>query len=420
MTGRGLVVDLRPLRRSAPFRRLWAGSLLSAVGNQVAAFAVALQVFQLTGSAVAVGGIGLANAVPAVVLGLLGGSVIDAGDRRAIVLWSTVGLAGCSAALAALSWSGVRLLWPLYLIVVIGSLLSTLNLPARRTFLPRLFGPDLVPAASALMILVFHLSAVAGPLLAGAIAAAGGLTTCYLIDTVAFVAALWGVAGLPAMPPEGGGTRAGPAAVLAGLRFIRDRRVLAGALLADVSATFLGMPVALFPVINAERFGGSPHTLGVLASGLAVGGVIGGLLSGAVTRLRRPGAGMLVAGALWGVGLIGFGLAGQVWAATACLVVAGAADVNAVVLRVTIIQLATPDAYRGRTAAAEHVVGNACPQLGNFRAGAVASAFSPGISAVAGGIAVVAGAGLIALSLPAFVRHRPAAGPDRGAPDRVG
>jgi hypothetical protein len=118
---------------------------------------------------------------------------------------------------------------------------------------------------------------------------------------------------------------------------------------------------------------------------------------------------MLVAVAVWGAALAGFGLVDGLAATLAMLVVAGVADVSSVVLRTTVIQLATPDGFRGRVSAAEYVVGAACPELGNFRAGTVASMTSPGISAVTGGLACVAGAGLIAALMPAFVRYQPTA-----------
>jgi hypothetical protein len=116
-----------------------------------------------------------------------------------------------------------------------------------------------------------------------------------------------------------------------------------------------------------------------------------------------------VAGAVWGAALAGFGLVHGLALTLALLAVAGVADVSSVVLRTTVVQVATPDAYRGRISAAEFVVGAACPELGNFRAGAVASLTSPGFSAVLGGTMCIAGAGVIALALPAFVRYQPAA-----------
>ena len=240
---------------------------------------------------------------------------------------------------------------------------------------------------------------------------------CYLVDAVSFAGALYGVALLPPMRPEGDGVPSGrgPAAVVEGLRFLGRDRVLLGALLADLSATVLAMPVALFPAINAERFGGSPRTLGLLGAALAAGGLLGSVLSGPVGRVTRPGRAMLVTGALWGAALAGFGVVHTLAASLLLLAAAGAADVLSVIFRSSVLQLATPDAMRGRTTATEFVVGAAMPQLGNFRAGLVAAASSPGLSAFAGGISAVGGTAVIALALPALARYRPGVTADRPA-----
>jgi hypothetical protein len=412
-----VVADIRPLRGTPAFRRLWIGSTLSSIGGQMTSFAVALQIYTATHSSVAVGGVGLAIAVPGVVVGLAAGSIIDAVDRRRLVLVTTSSLTAVSGLFAVQAFAGLAArgghLWLLYTLVVVQAALSAVNAPARRTFLPRLVPADQVPAGAALNMLSMHLSVTVGPLLAGLFAAAGGLRVCYLVDAVSFTGALYGVARLPAMRPEGSAQRAGFAAALDGLRFVFHNRVLSGALLADLSATVLGMPFALFPAINAERFGGSPRTLGLLAAAPAIGGLLGTVLSGPVGRVSRQGRAILIAGGVWGAGLAAFGLARALWLAVACLIVAGTADVLSVVFRTTVIQLATPDRYRGRASAAEFVVGAACPQLGNFRAGAVASLTSTGVSAVSGGLATIAGAGLIALAMPAFFRYQ---APVRGAP----
>lgn len=403
---RRLLVDATPLRVSPDFRRLWFGSLLSGIGGQMTVFAVALQAYLITGSSFAVGAVGLADAVPAITVGLLAGSVVDAHDRRRLVLIASSGQWLVSVGLAAQAFAGIDRIWLLYLLVGLQSLARSVNAPARRTFMPRLLPAELLPAGAALSMLVMHASMVVGPSLAGLVAAVGGLKLCYLIDALSFLGAMYGVYRLPPMRPEGAVTPPGPRAVLAGLRFLGRSRALTGALVSDLNAMVLAMPIALFPAINAERFGGSPRTLGLLTTAIAVGGILGAGLSGPIGRLRRQGRGMLVAGAIWGAAVAGFGLVDGLAASLVLLAVAGAADVSSVVLRTTVIQLATPDAYRGRIAAAEYVVGAACPELGNFRAGTVASLTSPAASAVSGGLACVGGAALIAVLMPAFVRYR--------------
>jgi MFS family permease len=399
-------MDVRPLKESLAFRRLWVGNGLSAIGSQMTTFAVALQIFTLTHSSFAVGGVGLAMALPAVAFGLFGGSVVDAVDRRKLVLRTSSCLAVISVVFAVQAFAGLRQIWPLYCLVAVESLLGCLNAPARRTFLPRLLPAERVPAGAALTMFTMHGSVIIGPSLAGVIAAAWGLKVCYVIDAVSFAAALYATFRLPPMPPQGSIARPGVRAVLAGLTFIGRSKVLFGALLSDMSATLLGMPIALFPAINAAHFGGTAQTLGLLTAAPSIGGVLGSVLSGPVGRVSRQGRAMLVAGGVWGAGLVGFGLANILWLALVFLAIAGAADVLSVVFRTSMIQVATPDEQRGRVSAAEYVVGAGFPQLGNFRAGAVASLTSPTISAVSGGLTTIAGSLVIAMALPAFTRYR--------------
>jgi MFS family permease len=414
-----LLVDIGPLRESPQFRRLWTGTTLSAVGGAMTSFAVMLQVYQLTRSTFAVGALGLASMLPTLTVGMFGGSLADSVDRRKLVLVTSSCLAVISALLAAQSFAGLRQVWLLYVLVAVQAGVSSVDSPARRTFTPRLLPGPRLGAGLALSHLTFQLTLAIGPALAGLIAAAGGLRLCYLVDAVSFGAALYGVARLPAMPPQGAVARRGPRAVAEGIRFIFASRPLAGAFLADLSATVLGLPVALFPAINAERFGGSPTTLGLLTAAIGVGGVLGSVFSGPVGHVIRPGRAMLVTVSVWGAATAGFGASGSLALALACLAVAGAADTTTVVFRGIIVQTAIPEQLRGRITAADYVVGYGGGQLGNVESGAVGSLASPTISAVSGGLATVAAAVIIGLALPAFTRYRRPAAAAVAAGDEV-
>jgi hypothetical protein len=282
------------------------------------------------------------------------------------------------------------------------SAVDAVNEPARRTFMPRLLHRDQLAAGAALQTFTMHGSLTVGPALAGVITAGLGLKVCYLVDAISFGFALYGVARLPSMRPQGEASRPGLRAISEGLRFVLGNRLILGAFIADMSATFLGMPMALFPAINSQRFGGHAQTLGLLMTAVAVGGIAGSAFSGPVSRVRKRGLGMLVAGAIWGAGLVAFGLAGVFWLAFLTLVVAGAGDVSAVVLRTALVQGVTPDKLRGRVASAEYAVGAGVPQLGNFRAGAVASLTSATTGVVSGGITTIAGAALVGMLIPSL------------------
>ena len=403
-----LLADTTPLRESAAFRRLWAGTTLSSVGGALTAFAVVLQVYDLTHSPFAVGLVGVAQMVPTLAVGLLGGPVTDAMDRRKLVLVTSSGLAAVSAALAAQAFAGLDLVWLLYALVAVQSGLGAVDRPARNTFVPSLLPASQQPAGLALNRLTFQIMLTAGPALAGVIAAAPhlGLRACYLIDAVSFAAALYVVARLPAMPPQDGAARPSLRAVAEGIAFIRRSQVIAGAFLADLNATVFGLPVALFPAINAERFGGDPRTLGLFTTAIGVGGLASAAFSGPVKHVSRQGRAMLAAVAVWGAAFAGFAVAPGLWLTLGLLAVAGAADTFTVIFRGAIVMAATPDRLIGRVMAADYVIGAGGGQLGSLEAGALGSLTSPTVSAVTGGLVTIAGAVVIALAMPAFTRYR--------------
>lgn len=435
------LLDLRPLRTSAPYRDLWAGSAVGGLGFQVATVAVLLQVWELTRSPVWTGAIGLATAVPLLALGLVGGHLADVHDRRTIMRLASAGQVLSAVGLAAQALAGNRSVWVLLGLVSLGAACNALGSPARRTVPPRLLPADQVAAGLALQNLAFQVAMLVGPALAGLVVARWDLAAAYGVQVAAAVVALLGLVRLPPLPPvpthpappAPPASDAAPApapvpasvpapvevpgpadpgrpgrrrAAAGGWSIVWKRPTLRGSFATDVAATVLAMPVSLFPLVNEIRFDGDPRTLGLFLSAVAVGGIGAGLLSGAVTRAPRSGALQLAAAATWGVALAGFGLAGPLWLALACLAVAGAADTVSVVTRGALVQLETPDEFRGRVSSVEHVVGVAGPEVGNFRGGVLASLTSAPVALVAGGLAASVAVGLVAWRNAPLRRYR--------------
>jgi MFS family permease len=404
-TRRRLIADVRPLREFPVFRRLWISSSVSTVGGQLTNFAVGLQAFQLTHSSAAVGAVSLISMVPLLTVGLFGGSIADNVDRRKLAIIMTFCLAGVSSLLAAQAFLSLNQLWLLYLLVGLQSLCSAINAPTRQAILPQLLPKDQLTAGIALNMGMFQTSMLVGPAIAGLLTVMGSLRLCYLVDVLTFAVGLYGLTGLPSLAPKERGGSMGLRSVLDGLRFIRTRPILIGMLAADLNAMVLGMPLALFPAINAAHFGGSAQTLGLLNAAVGAGGVVGSVLSGPLGHVRRPGRGMLLLIICWGAGIAVFGFSTHFWLSLLMLAICGALDNASVVLRSVAMQLITPDRYRGRINGLNFVVGAGGPQLGNFEAGLVGSLVSPMVSAVAGGIATIVGIVVIALSVPSLVRY---------------
>lgn len=404
---RGLTIDLTPLRQSREYRRVFFGETVSTVGTQMTAVAVPLQVFRITHSSLAVGLLGFASLVPLVTFGLIGGAIADSMDRRRLLLITTSLLAVTSALLFAQAAFDLRQVWLLYVLVACQAGLFAVDSPARRAVVPRLVGDRNIPAATALSQVLFNSAVIVGPLLAGVLVGALGFGWVYGIDVVSFGASLYAAASLRPMPPSGGGTAAGVASVLEGLRFLKARPVLLMSFAVDINAMVFGMPRALFPALALGRFHGGSGSVGLLYAAPAMGALLGALLSGSLIRVRRQGVAVIIAIVAWGAAIVGFGLAASMWLAVVMLAIAGAADMVSAVFRNAISQVSTPDEFRGRLGGVFIAVVAGGPRLGDVEAGTVAALTSAQFSVVSGGVACIAGVLILAALSPAFVRYEP-------------
>ncbi|WP_024288166.1 MFS transporter [Cellulomonas sp. KRMCY2] len=424
-----LLLDLTPLRVSVPYRRMWLGTSLSGIGTALTTVVVGLQVYDLTGSTASVGLVGLFAFVPLVVLGLYGGAIVDAHDRRRVILLTSSGLFLVALGFAVQAWLGGDDVRVLYVLVAVQSGVFAISSPARTAVLPRLIGLRLLPAANALSSLSFGVSMTIGPLLAGFLVGWGGYRTAYSIEVVLLAVALVTLVALPPMPPEGAVRRAGLGSVLEGLRFLRTRPNIRATFAVDLMAMVLAMPRVLFPAIGAVLIGGGEPTVGILTAGIAAGSILGGLFSGRLGAVRRQGRAVIVAIVGWGLAVTAFGLvvasapgaaapladgsgaSWTLWPATACMVLAGSADTVSSIFRSTILQAATPDAMRGRLQGIFIVVVAGGPRLGDLVLGALGGLRGEAFAAVVGGLACALGVTAFAVLQPRF-RHYDAEHPE--------
>ncbi len=415
---RRLFADITPLQESRTFRRLFFGTALASTGQAITAVAVGLQVYDVTGSTFSVGLVGAFAVVPLIVLGLYGGSVVDAHDRRAVMLLSGLGMLAAAVAITLQAFAGLQNVWLLYLIVAAQSGCYALNSPARTAIVPRLISPEQLPAANALSGLNMALNFMLGPLLAGFLVDWVGYGLTYLVEAVMLVFALTLISGLPAIPPIGPARPAGLRSVWEGLDFLRTRTNIRMTFLVDLAAMVLAMPRVLFPALAALNFGGGAKTVGLLGAALAVGSVGAGVFSGPLGRVRRQGRAVVIAVACWGIVIAAAGAVilgarapadGSVnpllWPAAGLLAVAGVCDQISAVFRMTILQAATPDGMRGRLQGVFTVVVAGGPRLGDILLGAMAGIIGEPGTAVAGGIACVVVVLLLAARWPGFLRY---------------
>lgn len=399
---RAVALDLGPLRESREFRLLFTGQAVSFFGSMMTFVALPWQVYSLTGSPLAVGLLGVAEFVPLFVMAFVGGALADAVDRRRMVRATEALLALGTLLLVFNSLLAEPRVWVLFLCAALFAALNGLQRPSLDALLPRLVRSELLPAAVALRSLGATISMIGGPALGGLLVATLGPAITYSIDFVTFAASLAALWAMRATPPPAGADRASLRSVFEGLRYARSRPELLGTYLVDINAMFFGMPMALFPAV-AEGFGGA--SVGLLYAAPAFGAMCVTLTSGWAKRVNRHGLCVALAAGCWGLAIIGFGLAGQLWLALLCLVLAGAADMVSGLFRSIIWNQTIPDHLRGRLAGVEMVSYTTGPLLGNAESGLAASLFGVRASVVSGGVLCVAGTVLLSLLLPQLIRY---------------
>ncbi|MFC4603453.1 MFS transporter [Rhodococcus kronopolitis] len=421
MTGgrkRRLLADTTPLREPH-FRRLWVAGIVTVVGAQLSVVAVPQQVYEITRSSGYVGLTGVFGLVPLVVFGLWGGALADVMDRRRLMAITTIGLSVTSLLFWAQAAAGMDNVWLVLGLFAVQQAFFAVNQPTRAAIIPRLIPGEQLPAANSLNMTVVQFGAIAGPLLAGVLIPTIGLASLYLIDTVLLMATLWAVLALPALPPTGHTKKAGLGAVLDGFRYLSTQKVLLASFVVDIVAMVFGMPRALFPQIANETFG-DPVTggiaLGLLFAAMSAGAVLGGVFSGWLPGVRYQGRAVVVCIVLWGLAMVGFGVAvgfaspdsGPVllWVALAFLAFGGAVDMISAAFRSTMLQQVATDEMRGRLQGVFIVVVAGGPRMGDVLHGATAAAVGTAAAAAGGGILVVVGVVAVCLAFPALLRYR--------------
>ncbi|MDT7836330.1 MFS transporter [Aquabacterium sp. OR-4] len=386
-----------PLLQQPGFRRFWLSRLSSTAAGQMLMVALGWQMYDLTGSAWDLGLVGLAQFVPALLLALPAGHVVDRYPRQRVLAAVLLAQAVVAALLAlatahgALGRSGV-----LALSVVLGAA-RAFQMPASQALLPLLVDLALLPRALALSSVALQGAIIAGPALGGALYATGGwlqaghaatagAAAVYAVSALGFAVALWAVWGLrprrsthPVEPPT-------LASLSAGLGFVWRHKVVLGAVSLDLFAVLLGGATALLPIFARDILATGPEGLGLLRAAPAAGALLMSLWLARRPIERHTGRWLLGSVAVFGVTMIVFGLSASFWLSLLALAVSGAADMVSVVIRQTLVQLETPDAMRGRVSAVNGLFIGASNQLGEFESGATAAWLGPVGSVLLGGV----------------------------------
>ena len=364
--------------------------ILLILAGQFVILALQWQVYHLTNSKLHLGMIGLVQFLPNLLLSLPAGHVADHMNRRSIVMTcalanaATVGLLAWQAALPSPS------LTVIYAACGLFGLIRAFSAPAGHAFLPALVPASLLQNAIVWHLVTFQLSTVLGPAAAGFLYGQDRPARVYSIGAGLFVLAFLALALIRARPRPAPAKEPFSRAVSAGIRYVWEDKRLLGAMTLDLFAVLLGGATALIPSIAKDILGRGPEVLGILRSSPALGAGIMALALAFHPLRRRIGAWMLAGVAVYGLATIGFGLSTNLPLTLALLVVSGAADMLSVTVRHTLIQVATPDAMRGRVSAVSMVFINTSNELGEFESGLTAHWWGTARAIVVGGIGTVA------------------------------
>lgn len=394
-----------PLARERGFVLYQAARVLSMLGVQMQGVALAWHLYDMTRDPMSLAFVGLAQFAPQILLSLVTGLVADHVDRRR-VLAAAHGLVVIAAlGLFALARSGSRRVAAVYALSVVVGAARAFGGPAGQALLPTLVPRDLFPTAVALSSSTWQLAMIVGPSLGGLLLGATGRPEAVYAATATLLAISIGLVSLVPRPADAEPTpkRAIRAADVAlGLRYVLSNKPVLGAISLDLFAVLLGGAVALLPIFAKDRLDAGPMGLGVLRAAPAIGAASMAALLALRPLRRRAGAWLLACVFAFGLATIAFGFSRSLPLSVVALAVSGAADMVSVVVRLTLVQLKTPDEMRGRVAAVNAVFIGASNELGEFESGLTAAWLGPVAAVVVGGVGTCVVVALWAVLFPSL------------------
>jgi MFS family permease len=362
------------------------------LATQIQTVAIGWFIYDITGSAAALGAVGLAAFLPAIALMLVTGYVTDRYDRRLVLAACCASMSLSAAGQVLHVASGTSILWPLYLTVILQGAGRAFYLPANSAILPNLVPREHFARAVAFSTAVSQAANISGPAVGGVLLA--------ISPNFAFAAALafYAIGALSnfliryrSKTPSGAGAGLSLELLFAGFSFMWTKPVILGALTLDLFVVVLGGAVSLLPIYAKDVLMVGPVGLGILRSAPAAGALaMGAVLSRHNFMERQAGPRMFVAVLIFGLATLGFGLSTVFVLSFVFLAILGAADTASVVVRMTLVQAETPDELRGRVAAVSSLCTQFSNEIGQFRAGTMASLIGVVPATVFGGLGAIA------------------------------
>ncbi|MDI3269917.1 MAG: MFS transporter [Bacillota bacterium] len=393
------------------FRYLWFGLLVANTGAWMQIVAQGWLIYDLTGSALYLGSVGLARAIPMLTLSLVGGAVSDRMDRRRLLYVTNI-LTGCLAFLLGLDIHlGTVQPWHVLLIAFLSSSVLAFDQPTRQALVPSLVPRSVLLNAIALNSITFNGAAVLGPSLAGLLVPLIGLEGNFFINSVGYLAVIYALYRMK-LPPYRSRTSEGarPSVlddIRQGLSYVTRHKVLLALVLSGAGLSFFARSsIVLFPIFAGDVLQAGVKGLGYLMSANGVGTVLGGIILANLKDFRHKGLLVVTAIILQAILLALFGMSTQLWSSLALLTGFGAASILAASTINTLLQLSTGEAMRGRVMSLFTLSMLGMTPLGQMPLGTLADALGPGYAVMVGALCSL-GVLLLALSIEPGLRKVP-------------
>jgi MFS family permease len=385
------------------FTLYWLARFLASVALQMQAVAVGWQVYDLSRDPLDLGLVGLVSFLPAILLVLVTGHVADRFDRRLVIMLCYALEMLCAAALFLLARQGIGAVWPIFIVLVGLGTARAFASPAIQAFMPNLVPAGDFSSALAWNSTAGQIATIGGPAVGGLLYALGpgavyGTATAFLAAATVLMALMRFRRIKSPIEPASWDT------LVAGIRFIRSKQVILGAISLDLFAVLFGGATALLPIYARDILEIGPWGLGMLRSAPALGAAAVAVYLAHRPVAARAGRTLLIAVAVFGVATVVFGASANVWLSLLALVVLGGANMISVFVRQSLVLMRTPDAMRGRVNAVNMVFVGASNEVGEFESGTLAARVGTVASAIVGGVCTIAVAGLWARWFPALRR----------------
>jgi MFS family permease len=396
----------RALLALPEFRALLGARALAALGMSAIATVVAFQTYEVTGEPLALGLLGLVEAIPALTLMLFGGHVADRRDRRSIILLtgSLVALGTLVLAMMSMNPAGISFVGILVVIFLIG-VASGFERPALVAFETQVIPVEHATRGASMSSGAYTAAAIIGPAIGGLAIAFVGIPATYVLLAVLLGLSVLFVARISRKPmPEPEQGESVVESLSGGVRYVAGHQVLLSSMALDLFAVFFGGAIALLPVFASDILHVGPVGLGLLRTAPSAGALLAMAATTKFPPRRNAGRILLVCVAFFGVSMVVFGLSTSFVLSMAALFVAGLADGVSMVIRIVILRVESPEKLRGRVASVNHVFIGASNELGAFESGVAATLFGVAPSVILGGVVTLVVVGAVSVLVPQLRR----------------